>query len=175
MDGQWDPQLSEVLHGSRAAWTSSDGRSWHVAEIQPATNADANRLTFTGVYAAAGGLLAMATDTTGSVPGSPAQAWASADGRRWEPLGVLGQVVPRGALAADGVRMLILDPDDQPPFSETPNPGYRRGWTSLDGRTWTPVAFSGQLMDQQSYDGWWLTGHGLVFSGTNQVWLAVAE
>jgi hypothetical protein len=118
VDGQRDPQLDEVLDGRSADWTSSDGRSWQAAEIQPA--ADADRLTFTGAYAAAEGLLAIATDTT---------AW----------------------------------------------PGYRSGWTSLDGRPWTPVTFSGQLMDQQSFDGWWLTGQGLVFSGTHQVWLAAAS
>jgi hypothetical protein len=71
--------------------------------------------------------------------------------------------------------MLILDPGNWSPFSEMPWPGYRSGWTSLDGRTWTPVTFSGQLMDQQSFDGWWLTGQGLVFSGTHQVWLAAAS
>jgi hypothetical protein len=169
--GQWDPQLLQVLGGSRAVWTSSDGLAWQAANIKPATNAD--RLTFTAVYAAADGLLAVASDTSGSVPGFTPQYWASTDGRTWDPLGVRGTVVPCGQVYADGVRMLILDAACTVDLSdETPWPGYLSGSTSLDGRTWTPVSFSGQLMDQQSADGAWLTSQGLIYSGTDRVWLA---
>jgi hypothetical protein len=171
--GKWNATMQEVLGGSRAAWTSPDGRSWQTSEIEPA--ADADGLTFTGVYAAADGLLALASETSGSVPGRRPQFWASENGRRWESLGVGGQVVPCGDLAADGVRMLILGdvcPTDW--NDDTPFQGFRSGWTSLDGLTWTPVSFSGQLMDQQSWDHWWLTDTGLIFSGTNVIWRATA-
>ncbi len=172
IDGEWDTQLIEVLHGRSAAWVSADGRSWQPAGIQPTEDAD--RLTFTGVHAATEGLLAIASDTSGSVPGQPGEVWASADGRRWQPLGRRGEVVPAGDLRGDGVRMLILGTGDWSPFGDTPWPGYVSGWTSLDGRTWMPVSFSGQLMDQESADGWWLTDRGLVFSGSSVIWVATA-
>jgi hypothetical protein len=172
--GRWDSDSRQVLGGSPASWTSLDGRTWQPAEVAPAT--DAGGLTFSGVYAATDGLLAAATDTSGSVPFRPGQDWASTDGRQWQPLGRPGPVVPCGALAADGVRMLVLgDVCSMDPSDDTPWPGYLAGSTSLDGRTWSPVSFSGQLMDQQSFDGWWLTGQGLIFSATGQLWLAVAN
>ena len=171
-DGRLDAQLHQVLNGRSTAWTSPDGLGWQAATVEPVAD---DHLTFTGVYAAADGLLAIGSDTTGSVPGRPSQAWTSDDGRRWEPQGVMGRVVPRGTLAGDGVRMLILDPGDWSPFSQAPWPGYRSGWTSLDGRTWLPVSCTGQISDQQSYDGWWLTSQGLILSGSDEVWLAVAS
>jgi hypothetical protein len=172
VDGEWDPVLHRILGGRSAAWTSIDGTTWQPAVVAPASGTE--RLTFTAIYAAADGLLAGAADTSGGVPGAAGQIWISDAGSRWEWLGAPGDAVPYGSLNADGARMLILDDGFShfDPNNASPWPGFRSGWTSLDGRTWTPVSFTGQLMAEQSFNGWWLTRDGLVLSGTNQVWLA---
>lgn len=170
--GQPDDAGTGVRGGRSAAWTSADGLAWQPADV--AASADADAFTFARVVAGRDGYVAIAADVRGTAPSLPSRAWASTDGTAWSPLGVLGTVVPRGSLAGDGVRMLDLDPGAWSPFDGTPWPGYERAWTSSDGRAWTPVTFSGQLMDQESFDGWWLTPTGLVFSGTDRTWTAAA-
>jgi hypothetical protein len=116
-------------------------------------------------------------------PHSPVETWCSSlDGRSWrplsryQPLGVATAsddscrgTCPNGILLGDSSRMVAYR-------------GYPRqaGWTSFDGRTWKPLAFSGSRPT-----GWTdlygyqylelLTPIGLLFVNTNSgaAWLGI--
>ncbi len=127
--------------GRATALTSSDGRTWAkhalpVKGIDQSAGTSASRLVV-----GPAGLLAFGSD--GLAPGTSIW-WASPDGNAWTqlakypPLGVwTGEaegsgLIENGTVVGDGDRMLAYRGGKK-----------QAGWTSLDGRTWHPLSFSG--------------------------------
>jgi hypothetical protein len=113
-----------------AAWTSTDGTSWAMHELDPTT------FTFAVSVATAADGSAVAVGRSGPLP----VAWTSADGATWQR-----ESVP--VLGSDGVaeRMTTVVATDHgyvaggsvgPELFER----HARFWTSPDGHTWQPVA-----------------------------------
>jgi hypothetical protein len=101
--------------------------------------AEATGAVLSTVIAGAGGLFATGrqADTT-ELPGQgPLSGWASTDGRSWQLLGEMGTNLPLATSeAGDGAHMVMLGR----PSCKTHD---LSAWTSRDGFTWTPIAFSG--------------------------------
>jgi hypothetical protein len=127
--------------GVPAAWTSADGVTWVVAEVE---GAEAPGAVLSTVIAGADGLFATGrqTDTTELSGQGPLSGWASTDGRSWQLLGELGTDLPlatpyAGDFAGDGAHMVMLG-------RESCKTHDLSAWTSRDGFSWTRLAFSGE-------------------------------
>jgi hypothetical protein len=118
--------------GRPAIWTSSDGVTWVAAEVE---GAEAPGALLSTVVAGADGLFA-----TGRQIGTmqvSAQGWASADGRSWHLLGTMGTDLPLAtSFVGDGAHMVMFG-------RESCKQTELSAWSSLDGVTWTQLAFSG--------------------------------
>jgi hypothetical protein len=139
--GEADVVGSEPAIGVPAAWTSEDGLTWVAAEVEGAEATGARLQT---VIAGADGLFATGRqiDTTALSGQGPLSGWASTDGRSWQLLGEMGTDLPlatpyAGNLAGDGAHMVMLG-------RESCKTHDLSAWTSLDGFTWTRMAFSGE-------------------------------
>lgn len=136
--GGTEPSSSGTLSpaGAAAAWWSSDGRTWHAAEV--------NRIGLTGVaiqslHVGRDGLLAIGSEWGGQA----ATGWWSADGRVWQTLAqstimtASGGVIPdppSDTVFDDGTRMVS--------FAPAGPDGHLEGWTSFDGKTWSGLSFT---------------------------------
>jgi hypothetical protein len=138
--GEADVVGAEPAVGRPAAWTSPDGATWLAAEVE---GAEATGATLSTVIAGADGLFATGrqTDTTELSGQGPLSGWASTDGRSWQLLGEMGVDLPLatpfpGNVVGDGTHMIIFG-------RESCKTTELSAWTSLDGVTWTHLAFSG--------------------------------
>jgi hypothetical protein len=122
--------------GRPAAWTSADGVTWFAAEVEGAEAAGA---VLSSVTAGADGLFATGRQIDSiEVSG---QGWASTDGRSWQLLGKMGTDLPLATgnpanVTGDGEHMVMFG-------RESCKTTELSAWTSLDGVTWTQLAFSG--------------------------------
>jgi hypothetical protein len=122
--------------GAPAAWTSADGLTWVAAEVE---GAEATGAVLSTVIAGADGLFATGRqiDTTEPSGQGPLSGWASTDGRSWQLLGEMATNQPLATnVAGDGAHMVMLGRESCKTHDLT-------AWTSLDGFTWTRMAFSG--------------------------------
>ena len=126
--------------GRPAAWTSADGVTWLAADVE---GAEATGAVLSTVIAGAHGLFATGrqTDTTELSGQGPLSGWASTDGRSWQLLGEMGTDLPLatpypGNVVGDGAHMVMFG-------RESCKTNELSAWTSLDGVTWTQLAFSG--------------------------------
>jgi hypothetical protein len=129
------PSGTVSASGAAAAWWSSDGRTWHAADV--------NRIGLTGVAIQSlnvgrDGLLAIGSEWGGQA----ATGWWSSDGRVWQTLaqstvmtasGVIPDP-PSDTVFDDGTRMVAFVP-------EGPD-GHLEGWTSFDGKAWSGLSFT---------------------------------
>ena len=106
--------------------------------------------SFTVVYAAEGGLMALSS--TGEVAGLTS-FWTSADGHTWKlssanPMGVIqsgeGMGSANGVFSGDGARLIGYDPGA--------TASSRVYWTSLDGTAWTKLAITGDTTVASIFD-----------------------
>ncbi len=129
--------------GTPAAWTSADGVTWVAAQVAGAQAAGAVLST---VIAGADGLFATGRqiDTT-EMSG---QGWASTDGRSWQLRGKMGTDLPlaTGNVVGDGEHMVMFG-------RESCKTTELSAWTSLDGVTWTRLAFSGATASLPTISG----------------------
>lgn len=131
---------SEPPLGVPAAWTSLDGVTWSRVEVE---GSQATGAFLTTVIAGADGLFATGrqTDTTQLSGQGPLSGWASTDGRSWHLLGAFGTDLLPGIgnpaqVAGDGRHMVLFG-------RESCKTTELSAWSSLDGVTWTRLAFSG--------------------------------
>jgi hypothetical protein len=128
---------ADVLGGSPAvgrpaSWTSPDGVTWVAAEVE---GAEAPGALLSTVVAGADGLFA--TGRQINTMEVSAQGWASTDGRSWHLLGTMGTDLPLAtSFVGDGKHMVTFG-------RESCKTTELSAWTSLDGVTWTQLAFSG--------------------------------
>jgi hypothetical protein len=119
--------------GRPAAWTSPDGRVWSAARVEgtPAPGAQ-----LAGLFKVSDGLFAIGSDSSasGQNPRSPL-IWASADGRDWR---IVGPPEHWGRAGANGRQAIVFYYAD---FGTT----ALGAWSSLDGRIWNRVSFSGDV------------------------------
>lgn len=113
--------------GRPAAWWSADGQVWSAVPVE---GVDAAGAQLTAIFSVADGLFAVGSDNSSS-PRS-ASLWTSTDGREWR---LIGPPTHWGFAGFNGRQAVVLgfggvgaDPE---------------GWTSLDGRLWTPLEFAG--------------------------------
>jgi hypothetical protein len=130
--------------GVPAAWTSADGVTWLAAEVEGSEAPGATLLT---VVAGADGLFATGYPTEWTSWQSPRSGWASTDGRSWQLLGEMGTDLPLAIdlpLAAEYPTNVVGDGEHMVVFGrESCKTTELSAWTSLDGVTWTQLAFSG--------------------------------
>jgi hypothetical protein len=130
--------------GRPAAWTSPDGVTWLAAEVEGSEAPDASLFTVVG---GADGLFATGYRKEFTTWQSPRSGWASTDGRSWQLLGEMGTDLPLAIdlplamgfptdVAGDGAHMVMFG-------RESCKTTELSAWTSLDGVTWTQLAFSG--------------------------------
>ena len=137
--GGTEPTSSGTLSpaGAAAAWWSSDGRTWHAADV----NRIVNRVgvAIQSLYVGRDGLLAIGSQWGGQA----ATGWWSADGHVWQTLAqstvmtASGGVIPdppSDTVVDDGTRMVAFLPDGPD--------GHLEGWTSLDGKIWSALRFT---------------------------------
>ncbi len=143
-----EPYLREATESARgvpAAWTSADGVTWLAAEVEGSEAPGATLLT---VVAGADGLFATGYPTEWTSWQSPRSGWASTDGRSWQLVGEMGTDLPLAidlplaveyptSVVGDGAHMVMFGRDS----CKTTE---LMAWTSLDGVTWTQLAFSGE-------------------------------
>ncbi len=120
--------------GRPAAWTSVDGRAWADARVEgsPAPGAQLSSL-----FGVTDGLFAIGADAT---PGQNARSpliWTSADARDWR---IAGPPDHWGLASANGRQAVLFYYAD---FGTT----ALGGWSTLDGRAWIPLQFSGDVAD----------------------------
>jgi hypothetical protein len=121
--------------GRPASWTSADGRAWSAAQVEGVPAAGAQ---LTGVFQVADGFFAIGSDAT--APGQNARSpliWVSADARDWR---IVGPPEHWGRASANGRQAVVFSYAD---FGTT----ALGAWSSLDGRVWTPLSFSGDVAD----------------------------
>ncbi len=127
--------------GRPAAWISPDGVTWLAAEVEGSEAPGASLFT---VVAGADGLFATGYATEWTTWQSPRSGWASTDGRSWQLLGEMGTDLPLAIdlplatgfptnVVGDGAHMVMFGREST----------ELAAWTSLDGVTWTQLAFSG--------------------------------
>lgn len=138
--GEADILGSPPAVGTPAAWTSADGVTWLAAEVE---GSEATGAVLSTVIAGADGLFATGrqSDTTELSGQGPLSGWASTDGRSWQLVGEMGIDLPLatpfpGNVAGDGAHMVMFG-------RESCKTSELSAWTSLDGVTWTQLAFSG--------------------------------
>jgi hypothetical protein len=135
---------TESARGVPAAWTSPDGVTWLAAEVE---GSQAPGATLLKVVAGADGLFATGYPTEWTSWQSPRSGWASTDGRSWQLVGVMGTDLPMAidlpwateyptSVLGDGAHMVMFG-------RESCKTAELSAWTSLDGVTWTQLAFSG--------------------------------
>ncbi len=176
--------------GRPAAWVSSDGISWTVAQVDGIKIAGGE---LTDVEAGAGGLFAIGAGSPSAGDATPS-GWSSADGATWHVVGRLGKELPAidqainqvptfgsTVLASDGRHIVVLDRDA--PGSQT-----MAAWVSSDGATWVRLSFAGSTSlprigryDANDAQGTYVTGatvlpDRIVVSGygarTDALWMA---
>jgi hypothetical protein len=117
-------------------WTSTDGVAWHRETLAPAVFANAH---FLGIAAAHGGWV-LTGFTGGSKPaccarssakGATPAAWFSSNGTDWQAAGVDGAKAEPG----DWIGRVFAGRDGFVTWGER---GISYGWTSPDGRRWSP-------------------------------------
>jgi hypothetical protein len=138
--GEPDAVGAEPAIGKPAAWISPDGVAWASADVEGGQGAGARLETVT---AGANGLFATGHQADATEPSGqgPLSGWASTDGRTWQLMGELGTDLPLASgdpatVAGDGEHMVMFG-------RESCRTTELRAWTSLDGVTWTQLAFSG--------------------------------
>ena len=116
--------------GRPAAWWSGDGRTWIAGQVEGVEAPGAQLIQAFGV---ADGLFAIGSDNPTAT--RSASLWSSTDARDWR---LIGPPARWGFAATNGEQAVVLafggvgrDPE---------------GWTSFDGRLWTPLDFSGDLI-----------------------------
>jgi hypothetical protein len=136
--GGTEPTSSGTLSpaGAAAAWWSSDGRTWHAADV----NRIVNRVgvAIQSLYVGRDGLLAIGSEWGGQA----ATGWWSSDGHVWQTLAQSWINTASGAIPDppsdtvfdDGTRMVAFVP-------EGPG-GQLEAWTSLDGKVWSALSFT---------------------------------
>jgi hypothetical protein len=136
---------TESARGVPAAWTSADGVTWLAAEVEGSEAPGATLLT---VVAGADGLFATGYPTEWTSWQSPRSGWASTDGRSWQMLGEMGTDLPLAIdlpLAVEYPTNVVGDGEHMVMFGrESCTTTELSAWTSLDGVTWTQLAFSGE-------------------------------
>jgi hypothetical protein len=139
--GEADVLGAQPAVGVPATWTSADGVMWLAAEVE---GSEATGAVLSTVIAGADGLFATGrqTDTTELSGQGPLSGWASTDGRSWQLLGEMGTDLPlttpyTGNVVGDGAHMVMFG-------RESCKTSELSAWTSLDGVTWTHLAFSGE-------------------------------
>jgi hypothetical protein len=130
--------------GKPAAWTSADGVTWVAAEVEGSEAPDASLFT---VVAGADGLFATGYTNEFATWQSPRSGWASTNGRSWQLLGEMGSNLPLAIdlpLAMGFPTDVVGDATHMVMFGrESCKTAELSAWTSLDGMTWTELAFSG--------------------------------
>jgi hypothetical protein len=156
---------------------SPDGRQWAVTPApQAATRrsgagiAERVETVATTIRAGSTGAVALGRDVVW--PGS-ALWWQSSDGRHWSalptfaPLGPLAcassncDIEPGGWLLGDGARLVAVRGGPA-----------AAAWTSADGRSWHPLAISGDVPDDAATATALLPG-GVVMTDGSTAWLGV--
>ncbi len=118
-----------------AAWTSPDGRTWTDARVEGSPAPGAQLLS---LFQVTDGLFAIGSDAT--APGQNARSpliWSSADGRDWR---IVGPPEHWGLASGNGRQAVIFYYAD---FGTT----ALGAWSSLDGRVWIPLQFTGDVAD----------------------------
>lgn len=130
--------------GVPAAWTSADGATWLAAEVEGSEAPDATLLT---VVAGADGLFATGYPAEWTSWQSPRSGWASTDGRSWQLIGEMGTDLPLAidSMAVEYPTSVVGDGRHMVMFGrESCKTTELIAWTSLNGVTWTQLAFSGE-------------------------------
>lgn len=151
--------------GAPRAWWSDDGLSWTSAALDGATNDD-NQLDSDSAVAGANGVVARTQVLCAGCPPT-ADVWTSIDGRAW----VQALAPSPGMLRGNGTRLILLATDEGwTPLGDDPQPypGLTRGWTSLDGVSWTSLTLSHPMTDQ--LEAWWVVPDGIVYAGAQSFW-----
>jgi hypothetical protein len=121
--------------GRPAAWWSADGRGWSAVNVE---GVDAAGAQLSDVFRVADGYFAIGSDTTSSSQNARSPLiWASADARDWR---IVGPPEHWGRASANGRQAIVFYYAD---FGTT----ALGAWSSLDGRVWTPLSFSGDIAD----------------------------
>jgi hypothetical protein len=118
--------------GRPAAWWSGDGGTWTPLKVEGDEAAGAQLVE---LFKVADGFFAAGSDNTVSGRSARTAAlWSSTDGRDWR---LIGAPPHWGFAAANGKQAVVLafgggrsDPE---------------GWTSFDGRQWTPLELTGDV------------------------------
>ena len=118
--------------GRPAAWWSPDGSSWQPTPVDGfvAPGAQLSR-----VFPVASGYFAVGSDALAPTNPRAPQIWISSDGRSWASV---GQPAHWGLVGSNTRDAIVLAPAD---FGTV----ALGAWRSGDGRTWTPLTFSGDL------------------------------
>lgn len=130
--------------GMPAAWWSADGQIWSAVHVD---GIEAPGAQLSGIFRVADGFLAIGSDNAASQR-SPL-LWSSTDGRDWR---LIGPPARWGFASANGKQAVVFafggvgaDPE---------------GWTSFNGREWTPLKSTGdvnQIPVTQQFVG--MSGH----------------
>jgi hypothetical protein len=154
-----------------AAWFSVDGMTW----TRAAVNVDgelfpggAGGMGEMGAVTAAGdGLIGWWGQRVMSAGGPRfTAAWASSDGRTWEPRDLNAVPSLRHAyVAGDGTRIVALGP--------APNPapawgGISQVWASLDGVAWSELGVEDTVDD--FVERVWVVPDGVIYAGIQSFW-----
>ncbi len=120
--------------GRPAAWTSVDGRTWTEARVEGSAAPGAQ---LSSLFRVTDGLFAIGSD---AAPGQNTRSpliWTSADARDWR---IVSPPDHWGLASANGQQAVLFYYAD---FGTT----ALGAWSSLDGRVWALLQFSGDLAD----------------------------
>jgi len=141
-----EPDIGSGGVGSRgvglpAAWSSTDGHVWTALQVEGTAAAGAQLLQ---LFTVADGYFAVGSDTTDpSLNARTALVWTSSDARTWRLEG------PRPYWTAAGS-------NGQRAVAFAPSPTGAQGLearVSRDGKQWTPLSFTGDLVDVPNVAG----------------------
>jgi hypothetical protein len=162
-----------------AAWFSGDGTNWSRATVNvdetlfPEGGPEGIGYQITRVAAGADGLVGWwgQRGMTIGVPTSFGE-WTSADGQTWQQRDA--DTYPpyyTGAVAGDGVRMVLLPNTFHPDTGES-SP-IDTASVSTDGVTWSELALSAEMSDLP--EGFWVVPGGVIYAGVQSFWFGAAQ
>lgn len=172
--------LGDSGMNSPVMWASDDGRTW-TSVLDPV---DGDQLT---AAAGPGGFVAVESDYGATVDADQVAVRVSADGRVWEPVAVLGATWSEDADQAPvqlGVKSIAASASGYvaagglgPVCGFTCEPGDVVIWTSVDGRSWSPLSSDERFARGTAFD---IAAWGSVFvvggdhEGNPAVWIGGA-
>jgi hypothetical protein len=96
-------------------------------------------------------------------------AWASSDGRTWEPRDLNAEPSLRHAyVAGDGSRIVALGPAPGPAGAPQRWAGIIEAWTSGDGLNWSELRVVGGVED--FVERVWVVPDGVIYAGIQSFW-----